>query len=340
MELTNKLKSLRTARGMTQEALAETVGVSAQAVSKWERGQAMPDVSLLPELAVCFGVTLDELFGLTEEKEYDRIQNVLWDKRLLSHAEFDQAEHWLDEKIAAGYRAADCHRLKADLYNHQAGFLHDLAADEAKAALAIDPDNRGAHGELNTAMHGYVPDWCVRNHHKEIAYYQQFVKDHPDNWRAHMWLLDNLLDDGRFAEAEAEIEALAKADDTFRVPLYRGLLPWHQGRRDEAHAVWDRMLKEFENDWLVWFSMGDVAAMELRYDDAVAMYRRGIDTQTAPKYVDGFESIAQVYEICGNYPAAIAALEEELELLKQDWDTTEGETADSVRREIRRLKAK
>lgn len=38
MELTNKLKSLRTARGMTQEALAETVGVSAQAVSKWERG--------------------------------------------------------------------------------------------------------------------------------------------------------------------------------------------------------------------------------------------------------------------------------------------------------------
>ena len=38
MELTNKLKSLRTARGMTQEVLAETVGVSAQAVSKWERG--------------------------------------------------------------------------------------------------------------------------------------------------------------------------------------------------------------------------------------------------------------------------------------------------------------
>ena len=108
MELTNKIRTLRIARGVTQETLASAMGVSAQAVSKWERGATTPDVSLLPELAVFFGVSLDELFGLTEEKEYDRIQNVLWDKRLLSHAEFDQAERWLNERIAAGYRKADC----------------------------------------------------------------------------------------------------------------------------------------------------------------------------------------------------------------------------------------
>ncbi|MCR4805652.1 MAG: helix-turn-helix domain-containing protein [Clostridia bacterium] len=340
MELTNKIKNLRTARRITQDALAEALGVSAQAVSKWERGLAMPDVSLLPELAVYFGVTLDELFGLSEEKEYDRIQNVIWDKRLLSHEELDQAERWLDEKIASGYRTADCHRLKADLYNHQAGFLHEAAAGEAMAALAIDPDCKGAHGELNTGLHGYVPDWCVRNHHKEIDYYKDFIKAHPRNWRAHLWLLDNLIDDGRFAEAEETAESLAKIDGTFRTSLYRGLILWHQGKRPEAHAVWDKMLAEFENDWLVWFSLGDVAAMELRYEDAAAMYRKGIEVQEHPRYVDGFESIAQICEVCGDYAAAIAALEEELEVLKTDWDTTKGETADSVRREIRRLKAR
>ncbi|MBR6224751.1 MAG: helix-turn-helix transcriptional regulator, partial [Firmicutes bacterium] len=52
MELTNKLRSLRTSRGITQEALASAMGVTAQAVSKWERGATMPDVSILPELAV------------------------------------------------------------------------------------------------------------------------------------------------------------------------------------------------------------------------------------------------------------------------------------------------
>ena len=340
MELTNKLRSLRTARGITQEALAEAMGVSAQAVSKWERGNTMPDVSLLPELAVYFGISLDELFGLTEEKEFDRIQNVIWDKRLLSHAEFDQAERWIDEKIASGYRTAECHRLKADLYNHQASFLKEAAAEEAKAALKEDPDSKGAFGELNDAMRGFIPDWCVRNHYKLINYLKDFVRKHPDNWRAYLWLLDNLLDDRRFPEAEEALAGLEKCNNTYRVPFYRGLILWYQGKADEAHAVWDQMSKDFRDDWCLSLSMADVAAMELRYEDAAGYYRQAVELQKSPKYVDGLESIAMVYEITGDYDKAISALEDELELLKIDWDTTEGETADSVKREIKRLKAK
>lgn len=340
MELTEKIRALRQKRGFTQEALAAEIGVSAQAVSKWERGLALPDVTLLPELAVCFGVTLDELFGLSEEKEYDRIQNVLWDKRLLDHAEFDQAERWLDEKIAAGYRKADCHRLKADLYNHQADFLHQQAAEAAKAALAIDPDCEGALGELNTAMHGFIPDWCVRNHHKQIEYLQGFVRKHPKNWKAHMWLLDNLIDDRRFDEAEAVLKDLSRCDDTFRTPLYRGLLSRAEGKAEEAQAAFEKMAADFGDEWCTWFTLGDIAAGELRWDDAVSLYRKGIAKQKAPKYVDGFESIAQICEIAGNIPGAIAALEEELVVLKEDWNTEKGETADVVRREIMRLQKK
>lgn len=49
--------------GLTQDELGNRLGVSAQAVSKWERQIACPDIMLLPELAVIFGVTLDELFA-------------------------------------------------------------------------------------------------------------------------------------------------------------------------------------------------------------------------------------------------------------------------------------
>ena len=49
--------------GLTQEALAQKLGVTNQAVSKWESGQSCPDIALLPALADLFGITLDELFS-------------------------------------------------------------------------------------------------------------------------------------------------------------------------------------------------------------------------------------------------------------------------------------
>ena len=54
---------LRRERGMTQEALAELIGVAAQTVSKWENSTYCPDVALLPVIADVFGVTVDALFG-------------------------------------------------------------------------------------------------------------------------------------------------------------------------------------------------------------------------------------------------------------------------------------
>lgn len=65
------IRRLRTERGWTQEELGERVGVSAQAVSKWETEQSLPDISQLPLLAKAFGVTTDLLFGLEEEPAPD-----------------------------------------------------------------------------------------------------------------------------------------------------------------------------------------------------------------------------------------------------------------------------
>ena len=53
----------RKALGLTQEGLAQKLGVTNQAVSKWESGQSCPDLALLPQIADLFGITIDELFG-------------------------------------------------------------------------------------------------------------------------------------------------------------------------------------------------------------------------------------------------------------------------------------
>ncbi|MBQ8404027.1 MAG: helix-turn-helix domain-containing protein [Clostridia bacterium] len=62
MNIGNKIKELRKQRGITQEQLAESIGVSFQAVSKWENNIALPDITLAPVLANYFGVSMDVLF--------------------------------------------------------------------------------------------------------------------------------------------------------------------------------------------------------------------------------------------------------------------------------------
>ena len=59
----NKLTALRKHSGLSQEALAEKIGVSRQAVSKWERGEASPDTENLLSLSKIYSVSLDDLLG-------------------------------------------------------------------------------------------------------------------------------------------------------------------------------------------------------------------------------------------------------------------------------------
>ena len=68
--LSERISVLRKERGLTQEQLGKMVGVSSQAVGKWEKGGA-PDVELLPVLSRQLGVTIDDLFGLAGGKQVD-----------------------------------------------------------------------------------------------------------------------------------------------------------------------------------------------------------------------------------------------------------------------------
>ena len=72
--LGNRVAMLRRKKELKQDALAEMLGVSPQAVSKWENDQSCPDISLLPKLSQILGVTVDELLtGKTEEVSAVRV---------------------------------------------------------------------------------------------------------------------------------------------------------------------------------------------------------------------------------------------------------------------------
>ncbi len=68
IQIGQNIRSLRRKHQVSQEDLAETMGVTVQAISKWETGKANPDLMLLPKLAEYFGVSIDNLFYINGEE--------------------------------------------------------------------------------------------------------------------------------------------------------------------------------------------------------------------------------------------------------------------------------
>lgn len=69
LDLGNNIRQLRRRDKRTQESLADALGVTSQAVSRWESGGSYPDMNLIPSIANYFGVSIDELFGYTNQRE-------------------------------------------------------------------------------------------------------------------------------------------------------------------------------------------------------------------------------------------------------------------------------
>ncbi len=80
LRIGENLKRLRREKDLTQEELAAHLGISFQAISKWERDESYPDITILPALSNYFKISIDELVGMEEIKraeEYERI-NKQW----------------------------------------------------------------------------------------------------------------------------------------------------------------------------------------------------------------------------------------------------------------------
>lgn len=100
MNIGLKIKELRTNNNMKQEALAEVLGVSVQAISRWENDVTYPDITLLPIIANTFQVSVDELLGVDLLKIEEEIKEILEkdDKLQDDHHKYERFE-FLKKKI-------------------------------------------------------------------------------------------------------------------------------------------------------------------------------------------------------------------------------------------------
>ena len=95
MNLGNKIRELRRANNMTQEQLASSLNISAQAVSKWEMGASYPDMTMVPTIAAFFKVSLDELFDFDITNVDKEIEDIRLEYNRFFWNDFEKAEHIL-----------------------------------------------------------------------------------------------------------------------------------------------------------------------------------------------------------------------------------------------------
>ena len=93
-----KIKEFRLQNGQKQDNLAAAVGVTAQAVSRWESGGSYPDLELIPSIANYFGVSIDELFGYQNDRD-KKVEKII-QKVDAFHIKGRSDDEWVDECLS------------------------------------------------------------------------------------------------------------------------------------------------------------------------------------------------------------------------------------------------
>ena len=343
MELGKKIRQLRFRAGLTQEQLAQKLGIGPQSVSKWENDVAMPDISALPLLSEVFGVTIDDLFDLTTEQRLNRIENRLDTEEELSQDVFTEYESFLKGLLSSDRDKKRANSLLAYLYWHRMRAMAQKVRVYAKDAIRLAPGEKDCQWTLQMAENHSCWDWNMSNHSRAVEFYREIVEAHPESRLPYTYLIDNLIADHRVDEAETYLERMSRLEgaDPLMVRVYRAHISLARFDEPKADAIIEQLGREYPEDETYLFEAAQYYAKKGEYEKAIALYERdfAIDPQR-PRFTDALDAIADIYEIMGRYRDAAATFDRIAELLRDEWHMTEETALKHAQEEKARLLAK
>ena len=326
MELGKRIRQLRFKAGLTQEQLAEKLGIGAQSVSKWENAAAMPDITTLPLLAEVFGVTIDDLFDLTAEQRLNRIEHRMDAEEELPADVFQEFEAFLQAEMNDAKNRKRATELAAYLHWHRMHAEAKKAARYAEEAIRRAPGEKGCQWILQEAAGHAAWDWNIANHSRAVEFYKGLVAANPDAARPYRYLLDNLIADRRADEAERWLDrycALENADPVMK-RVYRAHIALARFDESAGDQIIAELLAEQPDDDAVLFEAAQYFASKADYEKAIDAYERAFaaDPQR-PRFQDALMGIEDIYEIMGDYENAAKTCDRRVDLLENEWGLTE-----------------
>ena len=342
MELGKKIRTLRFKAGLTQEQLAEKLGIGAQSVSKWENAATMPDITLLPLLAETFGVSIDDLFDLTTEQRFSRIEHRMDIEDDLPQDVFLEYEEFLKAQLTNEAHKKRATELIAYLYWHRMEMFAKKASLCAREAVRLSPGEKGCQWILQKAEGHAAWDWNMSNHTGAIEFYKDLVRKNPGEKLPYEFLLDNLIADRRAEEADRFLDRLGalKDADPVIVGFYRAHIALARYDEKTADGIVERLLAEHPDDFACLFEAAQYRAKKCDWMKAIELYELSFEKETRrPRFQDELMAIRDIYEILGDYPNAARTCGRIIELLRNEWGITEGDELKALQEKKARLEA-
>lgn len=261
------LRRLRLEKKLTQEQLSHILGVSIQSISRWECGNTLPDVMLLPEIARLYGVTVDDLYRADAKGYASYAQRLLAVYEASGRTEDFIAAEQEFSRMPASKLTADDLRSWGVLYHYM--MQHSAVRAQRKLEQAMQhPDV--TEQVYSSAAQQKIALLCNQGKgHKEAKRYDQLLAANPGDYR--LWLLCTAAHE--FAE-----------------------------EYEKALEVVTEGIQRFPNKASLYVHAGDICRSLKRYDEAFGYWQKALELDKS--YLDAVYSMGFCYEELGQYQNA------------------------------------
>ena len=328
LKLGATIKKLRTERGITQEELANKIGVSFQAVSKWETNTTTPDIAIIPRLALFFGVSIDSLFAINNDDYMERISNMIRDEHTVSHDNFVWAERYLKGVICDEPHNNDARTLLVELYEHRENRDTLNAGRLCEEGLLLDPSNIALHGKLIN----------IRRKRSEtdrlIKFYESLLQKFSKNDTIKEKLIEIYITAGRYDDAK---KIIASSAPKAILDLFLGDIEMALGNSDNALTIWERVVQEHNDDYSILFEAAERFNKYGYSEKAISLYEQSYERAPSPKKLDSVYARAFLFTSLGRKDEAISMWNLIIKSLSDDYGISDGECIDWAKREIANL---
>ena len=275
------LRKLRLEKKLTQEQVAEKLGVSAQSVSRWETSVTLPDVMLLPEIAKLYGVLVDDLFRPTPKGYENNAQRLLAvyershqpEDFLAAAQEFEKlfradvatADDWRSYGVAHEYMAYHCIEKATNSYAKAMDMARETdhvmfhrvlrqkillrsrigqSADciaEQEAALRDNPTSADAWIDLAHALS------CANHPERTRSVCEEALRHFPEEGLLHVYAGDACRELKQYDDAVPHWEAAVRLDSIFLDAMYSmAFCRGEMGQFDKAADLWEDIARRLE----------------------------------------------------------------------------------------------